>query len=528
MKLGIVGRPKTGKTTLFNLLTRSHQSVDKFGAVRETHVGTAHVPDPRLDRLSALFKPKKHTPATVEFVDVPGIAKGEQEKIDLSALKSVDVLVHVLRAFEDPDLPHEGGVDPARDAKALDEELVLSDYVLLEKRREKLEKERKKNRSPELDAEWAAIEKCLPALEAATPLRAAGLSPDDEKRLRGFTLLSLKPLLLVVNVSDADAAAEPVERFGLQALRLAAARGRRARRRQDRDGAERPPRRGRPGLPRRPRHLRTGNRPDPPRLLPSPRRPVVLHGRRGRVPGLDRPRRAPPPSSAPGRSTPTSPAGSSGPRSFPSRSSSTLGVARRVPDERQAEARGEGVRREGRGRRPRPLQRLTGVTPSSRGARKAAGPAGASGAPAGARPPRAHGPPRARRASRPAFGGSSRTGIGIPSVGVMSSSSFFMARSETEVFSRDGVAGLLRDARGGLHLDHDRGDVVHATPLVGEVDEAADDLLERARRGERARDLVVRHHPREAVGAEEEAVAVPDRDLDQVDGDVRRRRRGRG
>jgi hypothetical protein len=216
MKLGIVGRPKTGKTTLFNLLTRSHQSVDKFGAVRETHLGTAHVPDPRLDRLSALFKPKKHTPATVDFVDVPGIAKGEQEKIDFSALKNVDALVHVLRAFEDADLPHEGGIDPARDAKMLDEELVLCDYVLLEKRREKLEKERKKTKSAELDAEWAAIEKCLPALEAATPLRAAALSPSEEKCLRGFTLLSLKPLLLVVNVSDADAAAEPVERFGLQ------------------------------------------------------------------------------------------------------------------------------------------------------------------------------------------------------------------------------------------------------------------------------------------------------------------------
>lgn len=218
MKLGIVGRPKTGKTTLFNLLTRSHQSVDKFGAVRETHLGTAHVPDPRLDRLSALFKPKKHTPATVDFVDVPGIAKGEQEKIDFSALKNVDALVHVLRAFEDADLPHEGGVDPARDAKMLDEELVLCDYVLLEKRREKLDKERKKTKSAELDAEWAAIEKCLPALEAATPLRAAALSPSEEKCLRGFTLLSLKPLLLVVNVSEADAAADPVTRWGLESF----------------------------------------------------------------------------------------------------------------------------------------------------------------------------------------------------------------------------------------------------------------------------------------------------------------------
>ena len=218
MKLGIVGRPKTGKTTLFNLLTRSHQSVDRFGAARETHVGTAHVPDPRLDRLSALFSPKKHTPATVEFVDVPGIAKGEQEQIDLAALKNVDALVHVVRAFEDPEMPHEGGLDPARDATALDGELVLADYVLLEKRREKLEKERKKTKSAELEAEWAAIEKCLPVLEASRPLRAAGLSPEEEKRLRGFTLLSLKPLLIVVNVSDADAAADPVERFDLGAF----------------------------------------------------------------------------------------------------------------------------------------------------------------------------------------------------------------------------------------------------------------------------------------------------------------------
>ena len=97
MKLGIVGRPKSGKTTLFNLLTRSHQSVDKFGAVRETHVGTAHVPDPRLDRLSAMFKPKKHTPATVDFVDVPGIAKGEQEKI--AHALSHDMVTNFPQAF---------------------------------------------------------------------------------------------------------------------------------------------------------------------------------------------------------------------------------------------------------------------------------------------------------------------------------------------------------------------------------------------------------------------------------------------
>ena len=215
MKLGIVGRPKVGKTTLFNLLTRSHQAVDKFGSVRETHVGTAHVPDARLDGLSAIFKPKKHTPATVDFVDVPGIAKGEQEKIDLAALKNVDALVHVVRAFDDPDIPHEGGVDPARDARSLDEELVLSDYVVLEKRREKLDKDRKKTKSAELDAEWAAIERCRPVLEAGTPLRTLALTPEEEKRLRGFTLLSLKPLLVVVNVPDSEAAVDPVPRYGL-------------------------------------------------------------------------------------------------------------------------------------------------------------------------------------------------------------------------------------------------------------------------------------------------------------------------
>ena len=327
MKLGIVGRPKTGKTTLFNLLTRSHQSVDKFGAVRETHLGTAHVPDPRLDRLSALFKPKKHTPATVDFVDVPGIAKGEQEKIDFSALKNVDALVHVLRAFEDAELPHEGGVDPARDAKMLDEELVLCDYVLLEKRREKLEKERKKTKSAELDAEWAAIEKCLPALEAATPLRAAGLSAAEEKCLRGFTLLSLKPLLLVVNVSDADAAAEPVERFGLDGfasqprvavVRAAAKIEMELNDLPDEDVPAFWPTSASPSA------ASTGSSVPPTGSSASSRssRQARTSAGPGRFPS------ARPPWSAPGRSTPISPAASSVQRSCPSR---TYSISARSP-----------------------------------------------------------------------------------------------------------------------------------------------------------------------------------------------------
>src|SRR6185436_12562510 len=193
MQLGILGFPKVGKTTLFNILTASQQSTDKFAASRQTNVGIAQVPDARLVKLRDLFSPKKFTPATIEYVDIPGIRKGEgAESLDLGKLRDVDALVHVVRAFDDPELPHaSGSVDPARDLLELDHELV-------ERRIDRLAQSAKRGLKPEEEREKALLaDVVLPALEAERPMRDVELSPDDERRLRGFQMLSAKPMLVV-------------------------------------------------------------------------------------------------------------------------------------------------------------------------------------------------------------------------------------------------------------------------------------------------------------------------------------------
>jgi ribosome-binding ATPase len=209
MQLGILGLPKAGKTTLFNTLTASHQTTDKFATSDKTHVGIAKVPDPRLVALRDLFKPKKFQPATVEYLDIPGINRGESaESLDLAKLKAVDALVHVVRAFADPEIPHpDGSVDPARDVANIDLELMLADHTLVEKRLERLAQGAKRGLNPEEQREQALLHgTILAALEREQPLRDLALDPDDAKRLRGFQLLSAKPMLVVVNVDEAEVA----------------------------------------------------------------------------------------------------------------------------------------------------------------------------------------------------------------------------------------------------------------------------------------------------------------------------------
>jgi GTP-binding protein YchF len=214
MQLGILGFPKVGKTTLFNILTASRQATDKFSSSRQTNVGVAQVPDPRLARLRELFEPKKYTPATVEYVDIPGIRKGEgAESLDLGKLRTVDALVHVVRAFEDAELPHpQGSVDPARDLANLELELILADHEVVERRLERLAQSQKRGLKPEEERERELLAgTVLPALEAERPLREVELSADDERRLRGFQLLSAKPVLVVLNVGEKElAGADPV------------------------------------------------------------------------------------------------------------------------------------------------------------------------------------------------------------------------------------------------------------------------------------------------------------------------------
>ncbi|HEX7182876.1 MAG TPA: redox-regulated ATPase YchF [Thermoanaerobaculia bacterium] len=218
MQLGILGLPKSGKTTLFNTLTTSHQATDKFASSGQTNIGTATVRDTRLEQLRDLFKPKRYVPATVQYVDIPGIKRGESaESIDLAKLKTVDAMVHVVRAFDDPELLHsEGSVDPARDVATLDLELILADHDLVERRLERLEKATKRGLNPEEQRERALLTDIIrPALEAEKPLREVDLDPDDERRLRGFQLLSAKPMLIVVNAGE-DRAAADVSDFGIE------------------------------------------------------------------------------------------------------------------------------------------------------------------------------------------------------------------------------------------------------------------------------------------------------------------------
>jgi hypothetical protein len=164
------------------------------------------VPDARLDVLTAIYNPKKRVPATIEFTDIVQAARtGAQALVDVAGYKNADALVHVVRAFRSESVAHAAGsIDPARDAKAMEEELILADLGIVERRLERIEKDAKKGLSAELTKERELVHRCRAALEEGTPLRALQLAGDDLKRLRGFQFLSAKPLLLVINLDEAD------------------------------------------------------------------------------------------------------------------------------------------------------------------------------------------------------------------------------------------------------------------------------------------------------------------------------------
>lgn len=205
MKTAIVGLPMAGKTSLFTILTGVHEA-SRVGTL-EARIGVAKVPDARLEALAKVFEPPKVTHATVEYLDFPAISKEAlREPSYLASLRMVDAFAHVLRTFDDPTVPHEkGSVDAVRDLEDVEMELILSDLMVVEKRMERLDKDRKKIKSPELDHEFALLEKCKAMLEDNQALRQMELDADDEKRIRGFQFLSRKPMLCVLNVGEADA-----------------------------------------------------------------------------------------------------------------------------------------------------------------------------------------------------------------------------------------------------------------------------------------------------------------------------------
>jgi GTP-binding protein YchF len=217
MQTGIIGLPQVGKTTLFRILTKAQLDAK---ASQTTHVGVAKVPEPRLVELAKLYDPKKITYATVQYVDLAGVQK-ERMRESLASLRDVDTIAHVIRAFDDPSVPHsEGTIDPLRDALNLDLELILSDHDQMTRRLERVEKDLKKKRDPLLELEKTVLEKCKAHLEAEKPLRELELTPEERKPIGGFLFLSARPVLYVLNVGDDEAAQldSAVERHKLTSL----------------------------------------------------------------------------------------------------------------------------------------------------------------------------------------------------------------------------------------------------------------------------------------------------------------------
>lgn len=205
LRAGLIGFPSTGKTTLFNLLARgaADRATGKLGR-NEASMGSADVPDERLDRLTAIYKPKKRVPATVVFADVAGAAS-PRSLVDVAAFREANALLHVVRAFRAAEVPHaSGSVDAARDATAMEDELILADLAVAERRLERIERDRKKGASKTLEQEFDVLSTCREALEGGTPIRALPFDAEAERTLRGFQFLSAKPLLLVINLDEAD------------------------------------------------------------------------------------------------------------------------------------------------------------------------------------------------------------------------------------------------------------------------------------------------------------------------------------
>jgi len=208
MRIGIIGLPATGKTTLFNLLCLAGGGHLGHHGASEPTVAVVKVPDPRLDRLASIFKPKKITSATMEFVDFVALTRGAGKGEGLGShyltqMRQVDALVHVLRDFDDPGIPHvEGKVDAARDAVLVNTELLLADLDTVEKRIGRLEVDLKKIRKEEAVKELELLKRCRAWLVEEKPIRDLPLTEDDRKVLRGFALLTAKPMLLLLNIGE--------------------------------------------------------------------------------------------------------------------------------------------------------------------------------------------------------------------------------------------------------------------------------------------------------------------------------------
>ena len=209
MNFVLFGYPKTGKTTLFNILTGAHAAVTAVeDGRREAHERIGHVPDDRLDRIAALYPDKRKVAAAVDFIDLAGISYGEvKNSVFLNALRKADGLVHVVRGFHDENIPHaKPAISPAEDIRTMDEELLLADLISVEARLDKLDKDLKKMKSAEGEREREILSRIHTKLAEGCPVRDCPLAEVEEKQIRAFAFLSQKPILHAVNLDEADVA----------------------------------------------------------------------------------------------------------------------------------------------------------------------------------------------------------------------------------------------------------------------------------------------------------------------------------
>lgn len=207
MNITIFGYPKTGKTTLFNLLTGSHLSAHAYcETVREPNVRAVFIPDSRLDAISSIYPDKKKTSVVIDIIDLAGISFGEvKSSLLLNHLRKADCLAHVVRGFKNESIPHpKGKILPLEDITFMEEELILADLVLLQNRLERLEKDLKKMTDPEAEKERNLLLKLQPFLEQTRSLRQYVFTPTEEKIIRCFAFLSLKPLVHIINIDETE------------------------------------------------------------------------------------------------------------------------------------------------------------------------------------------------------------------------------------------------------------------------------------------------------------------------------------